>query len=111
MNLLSEDGIYYKVDLKEIFNIIIRILLRMIETQELSFRSFYLDKRNNINSIDNYRIILISPIELKIIEQKFYFMINDFLEEKIKKFSNKNHYGFLRQNNCDMSINKLKKVK
>ena len=103
MNLLLEDGILYKVYLKEIFNIIIRILLRMIETQELSFRAFYLDKRNNINSIDNYRIILISP--------KFYFMINDFLEEKIKKYANKNHYGFLRQNNCDMSINKLKKVK
>ena len=38
-------------------------------------------------------------------------MINDFLEEKIKKYANKNHYGFLRQSNCDMSINKLKKVK
>ena len=79
MNLLSENGIHNKLYLKEIFNIIIRILLRMIETQELSFRAFSLDKRKNINSIDNYRIILISPIDLKIIEQKFYFMINDFL--------------------------------
>ena len=73
MNLLLEDGIHYKVYLKEAFNIKIRILLRMIETKVLSFRAFYFDKRNNINSVDNYRIILISPIDLKIIEQKILF--------------------------------------
>ena len=87
------------------------ITKRLLMNQKLEFKTFYLNKNKNINSIDNYRIISICPVGIKFFEQFIYSFTDDFLEENILNMTNKAQFGFLKGRNCQMAIQYLKENK
>ena len=110
-NKINYDEFSFKSGIIEFLNWIFRIIIELIKICNLNFKTFFLDKKKNIDNLNNYRIISICPIPIKIYEQIFYKLVDDFLEEKIIKWSNNTQYGFLKGRNCDMAIDLIRKSK
>ena len=87
------------------------ISLNFFRYGQIAFKTFFLDKDKKEKNIDNYRIISISPTGLKLFEEINYELIYDVVENKIKKYTFNNQFGFLKKYNCNVAITKAQKFK
>ena len=97
-----------KESMEKYIKIGLEITKRLLISQKLEFKTFYLNKNKNIDSIDNFRIISICPVSIKFFEQFIYTFVDDFLEGNILKMTNKAQFGFLKGKSCQMAIQYLK---
>ena len=108
---LCNDEFELKIPIYKYITIGLEIIKRLLLSQKLEFKTFYLNKNKNINNIDNFRIISICPSGIKFFEQFIYSFVDDFLEENILKMTNRAQFGFLKGKNCQMAIQYLKENK
>ena len=86
----------------------LNVVKELTWNKKMEFKTFYLDKNKNINSIDNFRIIAICPITVKLYEQMTYAFVDDYLEKVIRELTQETQFGFMRRKNCQMAIKYLK---
>ena len=59
----------------------LNVVKELTWNKKMEFKTFYLDKNKNINSIDNFRIIAICPITVKLYEQMTYAFVYVLIHE------------------------------
>lgn len=98
---------YFKYDNQNIKRKLIDILIQILNDTQLVYKTFFLNKKKNIDSIENYRIIAISPIFIKIFEEIFYNDIESILQDKINKNCLNRQFGFKKQSSTYQAIERV----
>lgn len=79
-------------------------LIKIFEDTELVSKTFFLNKKKNLDSIDNFRIISIIPVSLKLFEEIFFHNIEELLQEIIDYNTDNKQYGFKSKSSTYMAI-------
>ena len=100
-----------EINKKEIWYKIFTLNLKLMVDTNLNYKTFFLDKGKKIKHIDNYRIIMISPIAIKWYEEYNYIRIEKFLQNKIDKKTNNKQFGFKKKSSTYIAIENIKNFK
>ena len=99
---------YFLINKYELWLKIFEKIWNVIKNTNNVFKTFFLNKLKGVDSIDNFRILLISPIGLKVFEEFNYYYIKNWIQKQIDYLMFGCQFGFRENFSTYNAIEKVK---